>query len=317
MRTYAGRMTHAALIGPVAAPDLHVMTYNIRRRVARNRPGSPDRWTTRKKLVGRLLATEQPTLLGVQEALADQVEFLSDSLGTRYRCIGLGRDPSGRGERCPIYYDSERLELRDWKQLALSATPDVHGSRSWGNLTRRVLVTAEFTDTATGARLVAFNTHLDHISWRSRLHSARLIVGLASAASDRADGAVVVMGDFNADERSAVYRALTAGGTLHDTWEVAGEQLTPQWGTFSNYRRRRPGGKRIDLILVGKGVDVTRTGINAARFEGRAASDHEPVQAVLRWSGWRDAASGALASATATSATATSEAAAERTGGHR
>ncbi len=295
-------MTHAALIGPVAAPDLHVMTYNIRRRVARTRPGSPDRWTTRRRLVERILATEQPTLLGVQEALADQAEFLSDALGPRYRCIGLGRDPSGRGERCPIYYDSERLELRDWKQLALSATPDVPGSRSWGNMARRVLVTAEFTDAVTGARLVAFNTHLDHISWRSRLHSARLIAGLASAASDGAEGAVVVTGDFNTGERSAVYRALTADGTLRDTWN-AGEQITPQWGTFSNYRRRRPGGKRIDLILVGDGVEVVRTGINAARFEGRAASDHEPVQAVLRWRGQRGAAAESAAS--------------ERMGGHR
>ncbi len=286
-------MTHAALIGPVAAPDLHVMTYNIRRQVARYRPGSPDRWASRRGLVERILATEQPTLLGVQEALAVQVDALSAALGSRYRCVGIGRDPSGRGERCPIFYDSERLELTGWRQLALSATPELHGSRTWGNVTRRVLVTADFTDAATGARLLAFNTHLDHLSWRSRLQSARMIVQLAGEAqANDADASLVVTGDFNADERSAVYRTLTGGGLLHDSWEVAGEQLTAQWGTFSNYRRRRVGGRRIDLILVGKGVQVTRTGINAARFEGRAASDHEPVQAVLRLAPRRAAASG-------------------------
>jgi endonuclease/exonuclease/phosphatase family metal-dependent hydrolase len=278
-------MTHAALIGPVAAPDLHVMTYNIRRRFTRYRPGSPDRWSRRKALVERILSTEQPTLLGVQEALAVQVDAVLEALGPRYRSVGLGRDPSGRGERCPIYYDAERLELTGWKQLALSATPEQHGSRSWGNMTRRVLVTADFRDIATGARVIAFNTHFDHLSWRSRLHSARLVVRLAEdARTADGDAAIVVTGDFNAHERSAVHRALTAGGILRDAWEVADEQITPQWGTFSNYRRRRPGGKRIDLILVGKGVQVTRTGINAARFDGRAASDHEPVQAVLRYS---------------------------------
>ena len=41
-------------------------------------------------------------------------------------------------------------------------------------------------------------------------------------------------------------------------------------------------GRRIDLILVGRRVDVLRAGVNAARFAGRAASDHEPMQAVLR-----------------------------------
>ena len=69
---------------------------------------------------------------------------------------------------------------------------------------------------------------------------------------------------------------------LRDAWDAAAEQLTPQWGTYSGYRRLRRGGPRIDFVLVGRGVRVDRAGINAARFDGRAASDHEPVQAVIR-----------------------------------
>ncbi len=278
-------MTDAALIGPLAAPDLHVMTYNIRRRIPHLRPGNPDRWTSRKHLIERILLAEQPTLLGVQEALADQQDFVAGALGQHYRSVGVGRNPSGEGERSPIFYDSRRLELTAWRQRALSATPDVPGSRSWGNLTRRIVVSAEFTDTSTGARLLAFNTHLDHLSPRSRLESARYIVDLVrSARAAEPDAGIVVTGDFNSDVDSAVYRRLTGEGVLRDSWEAAAEQLTVQWGTFSRYRRRRPGGKRIDLILVGQGVDVVSTGINAARFDGGAASDHEPVQAVLRLS---------------------------------
>jgi endonuclease/exonuclease/phosphatase family metal-dependent hydrolase len=276
-------MTDVALIGRVEPPALHVMTFNIRRRIPRYRPGSPDDWAQRKRLVRRLLAAEQPTVLGVQEALADQVEAVADALGDRYRWVGTGRDPSGRGERCPIYYDATRLELTAWRQLALSATPDLHGSRSWGNVTRRILVTAEFTDRETGARLMAFNTHLDHISWRSRLHSARMIVRLAAAAraADPA-AAVVITGDFNAGEDSAVHRNFVLGDGLRDVWDAADERITPQWGTYSGYRRLRVGGRRIDHILVDDGVDVLRAGINATRFDGRSPSDHEPVQAVLR-----------------------------------
>ena len=282
-------MTDAALIGPVTAPDLHVMTYNIRRRVPGNRPGSPDRWAVRKALVERILTAEQPTLLGVQEALEDQAEFVAEALGPRYRWVGHGRDPSGRGEKCPIYYDAERLELTEWRQRALSSTPEHHGSRSWGNVTRRILVSAEFTDVDTGSRLLVFNTHLDHLSRRSRLHSAHMIVRLARAALAAEPGtALVVMGDFNTDERSAAHQALTEGGTLRDAWQAAKEQVTPLFGTFSNYRDPRPGGRRIDHILVGGAVETTRVGINAARFDGRAASDHEPVQAVLRAGGGSD-----------------------------
>lgn len=276
-------MTDAALVGPVAAPELHVMTFNIRRRVSKLRSDSPDRWAARKALVQRILAAEQPTLLGVQEALTDQVHFVAEALGPRYRWIGRGRDPSGDGEHCPIFYDSRRLELTEWKQYALSETPEHHGSRSWGNLTRRVVVSATLTDVATGARLFAVNTHLDHISRRSRLESVRFILNLAAdARADKPEITTIVTGDFNADQGSAVYRRLTAEDALEDTWSAAREQLTPQWGTFSNYRGRRPGGKRIDLILVEHGVEVVSAGINATRFDSRAASDHEPVQAVLR-----------------------------------
>ncbi|TFB48717.1 endonuclease/exonuclease/phosphatase family protein [Cryobacterium tagatosivorans] len=275
-------MTDAALIGPVDAPDLHVMSYNIRRRFPHLRPGSPDRWATRKRLVRRILAAEQPTLLGVQEALADQAEFVADALGPHYRWVGHGRKASGQDERCAVFYDSRRLELTAWRQHALSTTPEQPGSRSWGNLTPRVVVSADFTDTATGARLLAFNTHLDHLSWRSRLESATFILGLVRAArAAEPDAAIVVTGDFNANVDSAVYRRLTADGALRDAWEVAAERLTPQWGTYSNYRRRRAGAKRIDLILVGHGVTVASAGINAVRFDSSAASDHEPVQAVL------------------------------------
>jgi endonuclease/exonuclease/phosphatase family metal-dependent hydrolase len=276
-------MTDAALVGAVAAPDLHVMTYNIRRRMPTLRPDSPDRWATREPLLRRLLAAEQPALLGVQEALADQVDVVVDALGPHYRWVGLGRMADGSDERCPIFYDSRRLELTDWRQWALSATPETPGSRSWGNLVRRVVVSADFTDTATGARVLAFNTHFDHLSWRSRLRSATFLldrVRMARAAEPAA--AIVVTGDFNATADSAVYRRLTTEGELRDAWTTAIEQLTPQWGTISHYRPRRRGGARIDFVLVGGGFEVRSVGINAARFDGRATSDHEPVQAVLR-----------------------------------
>lgn len=275
--------TDPVLIGPVDAPDLQVMTYNVRRRFRRLRPGSPDRWGARKHLVRRILAAEQPTVLGVQEALADQVHFVAESLGPGYRWVGRGRDGSGVGEHCSVFYDARRLALTEWRQRALSATPDTPGSRSWGNLAPRVVVSAAFTDRSTDRRLVVLNTHFDHLSSRSRFASARMVLDLALAElAESPETSIVVMGDLNSGVSSRVHRELTGGGMLRDTWLVAAERLGPQWGTFSNYRRPRAGGRRIDVILVGPGVEVLRTGINAVRFDGAAASDHEPVQAVVR-----------------------------------
>ena len=281
--TYAEPMTDPTLVGPVTPPDLHAMTYNIRRRMPHLMRGNPDRWASRKWLMKLVLQAEQPTILGVQEAMSDQADFLTSSLGAHYDRVGHGRNANGRGEACLIYFDTRRLRLVAWKQRALSATPDKPGSRGWGNRVPRTVVSAEFTDIATGSRVFAFVTHFDQLSRKSRLLSAAMIIELAKAAhASDPEALIVAMGDVNADVDSPVYAALTGDSVLRDSWEVADERLTPQWGTFSNYKRRRAGGKRIDLILVGPGVEVLRTGINAVRFDGAAASDHEPVQAVLR-----------------------------------
>lgn len=276
---YAGQMTDAALIGPVDPPDLHVMTYNIRRRMAHVPPRSPDLWTRRQPLLTQLLQRESPTILGTQEALPDQVEFVADVLGSDYSRVGRGRNADGDGEQCALFFDTRRLTLHDWTQRALSDSPRVPGSRSWGNMLPRVVVSADFTDVATGIRFSVFNAHFDHLSRSSRVRSARMLNDLVEAT----DAPAIVLGDMNAGVRSEPYRILT-GGPLQDAWTVANTRLTPAWSTYSGYRRPKEGGKRIDWMLVTESVNVEAVAINAARFGGAAPSDHEPVQARLRLS---------------------------------
>ncbi|HEV7950327.1 MAG TPA: endonuclease/exonuclease/phosphatase family protein, partial [Glaciihabitans sp.] len=132
-------MPDVPLIGPVSAPELHVMTFNIRRRMMHLTRRSPDRWHNRKALLRRILRSEKPTVLGIQEAMPDQMTYVAESLPESYLSIGYGRNPDMSGERCAIFYDRDRLQLGEWSQLALSDTPDVPGSRSWGNMIPRVV----------------------------------------------------------------------------------------------------------------------------------------------------------------------------------
>jgi endonuclease/exonuclease/phosphatase family metal-dependent hydrolase len=273
---YAEPVTDGALIGPVDPPELHVMTYNIRRRMAHTTQHSPDLWTRRRPHLQTLLQREMPTILATQEGLADQVEFISQVLGPGYRRIGRGRNADGDGEQCAIFFDTRRLALDDWTQRALSDSPNVPGSRSWGNMLPRIVVSADLTDVATGIRFSVFNTHFDHFSRSSRARSTKMLNDLVEAT----DVPAIVLGDMNAGVRSAPYRILT-GGLLRDAWTTAEHRLTPAWGTYSGYRRPKQGGKRIDWLLVTGSVTVEAVGINAVRFEGAAASDHEPVQARL------------------------------------
>lgn len=274
-------MTDLPFIGHVDAPGLHVMSYNIRRRIPHLNPRSPDRWEHRKPLLRRLLGTEVPALLGVQEALPDQADFVRRSLGARYGVIGYGRQADRRGEGCPIFYDRERLVLLGWEQTALSDTPLAQASTTWGNRVPRVVVDARFRDLVTGMEFQAVNTHFDHISRISRLRSAELLHSIVAAS----DLPTVVTGDFNTDVGSRPYTALTDSGHLVDSWYAAAERLSVVWGTFLDYKPPVRERKRIDWILVSPGIVVEKVGINVVRYDGGWPSDHAPVQAVLRFGG--------------------------------
>lgn len=270
-------MTNPALIGPIAAPDLHVMSYNIRRRLPHFNPLSPDRWGHRRPLLMQLLQAEQPALLGVQEALFEQAGFVRHALGEHYRSIGHGREANTGGEGCPIFYDTRRLRMLGWRQTALSDTPKVPGSASWGNRTPRIVVDATFVDVSSGIEFQAVNTHLDNRSRTSRLRSAdelRNIVATSPLPT-------IMTGDFNTDADTEPYDALTGQRLLLDTWDTTEERLTEVWGTFPNYRPPRHDRKRIDWILVTPGIAVRQAAINVRQYGGGWPSDHAPVQAVV------------------------------------
>ncbi|WP_349898388.1 endonuclease/exonuclease/phosphatase family protein [Parafrigoribacterium soli] len=270
-------MTDAAVVGPVDAPNLHVMSFNIRRRLPHLNPRSPDRWVHREPLIKRLLEAEQPSLVGVQEALFDQANFVRHALGERYRSVGYGREANRGGEGCPLYYDSKRLELLDWAQTALSDTPSVPGSTSWGNRTPRMLVDATFRDRAAGIEFQAINTHLDNYSRKARLRSADVLARIVTASPLP----TILTGDFNTDADSEPYDLLTRPGLMIDSWDVAKERLTEAWGTFLGYRAPKHDRKRIDWILTTPTITTLKAAINVTRYERGWPSDHAPVQAVL------------------------------------
>lgn len=272
-------MTDTPLLGPNTAPELHLMTFNIRRPMPHLNKRHPDAWSRRETAVRRLLTSERPTVLGVQEAMPLQSQFLASILPSGFDWVGRGRKSDGSGEQCPIFFDADRLKLLRWHQLALSATPEVPGSTSWGNRIPRILVSATFRDLETDHKFSVLNTHLDHLSLTSRVTSGAAILDLVLAA----ELPVIVMGDFNVDAGSPTHRLLVSDGALQDSWCAAEDRATEHWGTFPNYEPPRPEAKRIDWILTAPSIAVKRAAINIKTYDGVWPSDHAPVQALVRF----------------------------------
>lgn len=266
----------APLLGSPSTTALHVMTLNIRRDLGALAWPRADRWEVRRSRLRALLRAEQPDVLGVQEALPAQAAEVSAALGPSFHRVGHGRLAGPRGEGCPLFYDADRLELRGWRQVALSRTPDRPGSRSWLSVSPRVVVEASFRDRRTGAVLTVLNTHLDAFSPWARLRQAQRVHDIAATSTVP----VILLGDFNAPAGTAPWRALEADGILRDAWTAAVSRRTPPWSTFAGYRSPRRG-RRIDGILTSPALPVRRAGTNARQYGGGWPSDHLPVQALI------------------------------------
>jgi len=270
------------LLGPAGGDALHVMSYNLR---FASQTG-PHSWPVRRPVLAELLRREQPTVLGTQEGLHDQLTDIAADLPPFYDWIGEGRGGGMHDEYVAIFFDARRLTPLASGHFWLSDTPDVAGSRTWGNTTTRMTTWVRFRDGHTGGEFVVLNTHLDNVSENARLRGAELI---RDRINDFPRGLPVILtGDFNTAAEYAPQYDILLGAGLTDTWTAATQRRTPLTATWHGYGPLMPDGPRIDWILVRGATTVQAAAINPYTHDGAYASDHLPVQTLLTLNGAKD-----------------------------
>lgn len=259
-----------------AAEPLRAMTFNIRYGTAAD---GEHAWPLRRALLFRVIRDQAPTVLGVQEALRFQLDEIRAEL-PQYGEIGVGRDDGAEeGEYSAILFDRARLEPLAQGTFWLSDTPDVPGSKSWGNQIVRIATWARFRERASGAAFYVFNTHWDHESQPARERSASLL--LERIAARAVPDPVLVMGDFNAGEDNPAFQALVAAGAvrLYDTFRTL-HPVAREVGTYHAFGGEENGAK-IDAILASPEWRPLAAEILTVSERGRYPSDHFPVTATL------------------------------------
>ena len=152
---------------------LNIMAFNIR---FNNPRDSANAWDFRKDFVSSQILFHQAHILGVQQALCDQMQDLQERLPT-YQCVGVGRDDGKtKGEFSGIFFDSTRLEMVTSGTFWLSPTPTIAGSKGWDAALPRIATWATLWDKQTRYALAVINTHFDHLGVRSRGESTNLIL---------------------------------------------------------------------------------------------------------------------------------------------
>jgi endonuclease/exonuclease/phosphatase family metal-dependent hydrolase len=262
---------------PPACRPLTVVTYNLR---FDNPEDGVHRWELRRTQVGEQIRALAPDLLGTQEVLPHQLADLDAMLPTHAR-EGVGRDPGGAGEASPLFWRTDRFTREDGGTFWLSDTPErargPEEPKPWGTWLNRVASWAILRDTATGARILAVNTHFDHASEEARSQSATILVDFVRAhPTDH----TIVLGDLNTRPGSVPHRTLAAA--LADAADRAAEVVrAPGDTSVTRWTELGTPGHHIDHVFVSPRLTVERYEVVDRRFRYQGAdrypSDHLPV----------------------------------------
>jgi len=274
---------------PSGPQPIAVMTFNIRYGTAND---GENHWSKRRDMLFALLRSENPDLIGLQEALRFQVdEILAAVPG--YAAAGVGRDDGkAAGEMSAILFRTARFHVAASGTFWFSDTPEVPGSTSWGNRITRISSWARFVD-RDGTGFSHYNLHLDHESQPSREKSTALL-RQRIAARPVASEPVIVTGDFNVGESNPALHVLVGPGGPAGT-PAAGAPAPPfvdtfravhrdqqDVGTFTAFAFGRTTGDKIDYVLVQPGTTVLDASIVRTAEGGHYPSDHFPVTARIQ-----------------------------------
>lgn len=262
-----------------AQSNLNVMTFNIRLNTTAD---SLNAWPYRKDKVASQILFHQSHIVGVQEALHDQMVDLKNLLPS-YKYTGVGRDDGRqKGEYSAIFYDTVRLQLLKSETFWLSEQPNVPGSKSWDAAITRIVTWAQFNDRKTKKKFYVFNTHFDHIGQEARKQSAMLILQKVKDIAGRSP--VILTGDFNAQPSSAPIKIITdttASFYMTNTKSISRQPHYGPLGTFNAFGPKEVDNEPIDYIFMRNRLIVLQHATLSQTWQGRFSSDHFPVFAVF------------------------------------
>ncbi len=263
--------------------NLNVMSFNIRRGTAKD---GKNHWMFRRNRVRELLNHYRPDVLGLQEALDFQISEISAML-PGYENVGIGNMGGSKGLHTAIFYDAVRFVPSAEGTFWFSDTPDIPGSKGWGNIIPRTCTWTRLIEKDSEQAFYFYNVHLDHISRRSRKNS---VVFLTRFIHTRpSPDPFVLTGDFNAREKSTPIKYLKGKIPLRIKTKENVSNPEPLMDTF---RARYPNVRnvatfhgfgryffrlKLDYIFVSPSVRIQDAKIIQPQWKKRYPSDHFPL----------------------------------------
>ena len=252
--------------------EIKVMSYNVRMNSSPASDGD-NFWDFRKHASITMINEEQPTVFGVQEATASQMEYLVENLPD-YGYIGVGReDGKSSGEHMSIFYRKDQVELLDGGTFWLSETPE-EPTKGWDAACKRSCTWTKMRMKDTGKEFAYINTHLDHVGKVAQREGLALICKRFAEIVPVGMPAFLTA-DFNALTNDPIFEPLNA--------EMLDARVeAPETDNRATYNGFKPGGEdNADLVIdhiFYRGAEAhTFKVLRDKNYGAPFISDHYPV----------------------------------------
>ncbi len=263
--------------------NIKVMSFNIRRGTKQD---GKNHWMYRRDLVNEIFSHYSPDVLGLQEALDLQISDIRAML-PGYAVVNIQSSGGNKILHNPVFYNAVRFALSEEGAFWYSDTPDIPGSKGWGNIMPRYCTWVRLIEKESGQAFYFYNTHLDHLSQRSRKKGVLLLTRRIAGRSYPDD--FVLTGDFNAREKSVPIQFLKGKILLNTKAEGKVHNPDPLMDTFRvRYPTKRNASTfhgylpfffrvKLDYIFVSSAVRVQDSQIIVLRRKRCFPSDHFPL----------------------------------------
>lgn len=263
-----------------SSKTLKMMTYNLKFASPDYKPS----WEARREMQVELIRKYSPDIIGTQEGLKEQIDWLADNL-PEYVVIGEGRKGGDDDEHMALFFKRDKFRLREVQSFQLSETPEIIGSGPEVN--PRMVTWARLAITnrpkegekspypqdyrghwENTKEFYVFNTHYfnGRIDTLARLNASRLIMKRVSELNRfgawTPERPVFLIGDFNCRPGSAPYKVLV------------GEKNSTNPDLFKNSFEDE---KKIDWVLYKGAVNMLKYEDVDFNVNGVYPSDHKPI----------------------------------------
>jgi len=274
------------LHAPGSAQEISMMTYNLKFASPTFEPS----WEVRREWQVDLIRTYDPDIIGTQEGLKEQIDYLADQL-PEYVVVGEGRKGGDDDEHMAVFIKRDKFRLRELGSFQLSETPEIIGSGpevnprmvTWARLAlintpgdgEESPYPQDYRGHWENTReFYVLNTHYfnSRDQGLARLNASRLILERIRAL-DRfgewtPERPVFLMGDFNCRPGSPPYQVLVGEGDGNDPG-----LLKDTSGDHDD----------IDWILYRGQVEVMHYEEVDYNVNGVYPSDHQPIYVEFQW----------------------------------